>query len=67
MEIDYGRLGPDVILMSADVCCNLGIALQTNGQLDESIKVLLEGWDCKTNADQASLLFNAFKVANCVH
>ena len=28
VEIDYGRLGPDIVLHLADVLCNLGTALK---------------------------------------
>jgi hypothetical protein len=67
-EIDYGRLGPDIVLQVADVHCNLGIALKSIGQEEEATEALLAGWDRKHNKEQECALFQAFVVStiNCI-
>ena len=65
--IDYGRLGPDVILSQFDVQLNLGIAYGMIGDEEQRISCLLKAWDLKRNDVQTELVLAAFlrKVLGC--
>lgn len=63
-EIDYGILGPDIILDASDVYCNLGIAYSVIGERENSIQSLLDAWDRRRiyDTDQSERTKRAFLV-----
>ncbi len=65
-EIDYGTLGPDIVLHVADVYCNLGIALKAIGREEEAVEALLKGWDRKHGKEQEIAIFQALLVYTAI-
>ena len=64
MEIDYGILGPDIILHIANMYCQLGLAYYKVGYKERAIDALLCAWDGrrKHEEEQVQRLRTAFTV-----
>lgn len=63
-EIDYGILGPDIILQSSTVYTHLGSSYMISGCNEKAIDALLYAWDRRKRHDagQVSRLKAAFLV-----